>query len=151
MIVYRITGHKYAGDISGAGAALHGGRWNKKGSRVMYTGGSKEIALLEVIAHTPPMLVPKLDILKIEIPDESITVLTAEQLPLNWADYPAPTVLSEIGEEWIQEGRTVALSVPSCIIRTSNNFILNCGHPAYSQVKILDRADFHFDARLVGF
>ena len=67
MLVYRITGKKYANDISGTGAAIFGGRWNKKGTPVLYTGGSKEIALLETIVHTPPMLVPDLDILTFDL------------------------------------------------------------------------------------
>ena len=67
MIVYRITGNKYADDLSGTGAAMHGGRWNKKGSPVLYTGENKEIALLETIVHTPPMLIPNLDILILDI------------------------------------------------------------------------------------
>ncbi|GAB3660828.1 hypothetical protein GCM10028791_34940 [Echinicola sediminis] len=82
MIVYRITASKHAGDISGAGAAMHGGRWNKKGTPVLYTGANKEIALLETIVHTPPMLIPNLDILTLEIPD-SIIELKIESLPKN--------------------------------------------------------------------
>ncbi len=148
MIVYRITGNKHAGDITGTGSAMYGGRWNKKGSPVLYTGENKEIALLETVVHTPPMLVPNLDILTIEIPDESITEIEIDQLPKNWTDYPAPTVLSEITEKWIQEGKTVALKVPSCIIHSTHNFILNCRHSEYSKVKVISHKNFHFDSRL---
>ena len=149
MIVYRITGSRFAEDLSGTGASLYGGRWNKKGTPVLYTGESKEIALLETIVHIPPMLTPDLDILTLEIPD-SITVLDKDQLPSNWLDYPAPTILSEIAEQWVRESKTIALQVPSCIIHSASNYILNCRHPEYlKQVKILDRRDFHFDSRLI--
>lgn len=149
MIVYRITGSKYSRDISGSGAAMHGGRWNKKGSPVLYTGENKEIALLETIVHTPPMLAPNLDILTIEIPD-SIISLEINDLPSNWMDYPAPTILSEIAEKWIEERQSIALKVPSCIIHTSYNYILNCRHPDYmKKVKILELKNFHFDSRLI--
>ena len=47
MLVYRITGKKYADDLTGTGAAMFGGRWNKKGTPVLYTGESKDIALLD--------------------------------------------------------------------------------------------------------
>ena len=148
MIVYRITSTKHAGDISGTGAAVHGGRWNKKGVAVLYTGESKEIALLETIVHTPPLFVPNLDILTIKIPD-SITELSIKSLPSNWADYPAPSVLAGIAQKWIDEGKTIALKVPSCVIHTAHNYILNCRHPEYhSKVKIIDRQNFHFDSRL---
>ena len=148
MVVYRIAGRKFANDISGIGAAKYGGRWNKKGSSVIYTGETKEIALLETIVHTPPMLIPKLSILTIEIPTDSITEIEIKDLPSNWYDYPAPTILSEISENWIISSNSVALSVPSCIIHTAKNYILNCNHKDYKNVKILDIKNFHFDTRL---
>lgn len=148
MIVYRITGKKHASDQSGTGAAIYGGRWNKKGTAVLYTGENKEIALLETIVQIPPMLVPDLVILTLDIPDNSIIEIKLNKLPGNWVAYPAPTILSEIAEGWVQKEKSVALKVPGCIIHTSHNFILNCNHPDYNQVKLLDQNNFHFDTRL---
>lgn len=148
MIVYRITDKKHASDLSGTGVTMYGGRWNKKGTPVLYTGESKEIALLETIVHTPPMLIPDLDILTLKIPDNSITEIKISQLPRNWINYPAPTILSEIAENWVQQGKTIALKVPSCIIHSAHNYILNCRHPNYNQVKLLEHKNFHFDSRL---
>jgi len=149
MIIYRITARKHSSDISGTGAALYPGRWNKKGTPVLYTGESKEIALLETIVHSPPMLIPEMDILTIEIPDYSITTLEVSDLPLNWSKYPAPVLLAEIGARWAMEGKTIALKVPSCIIFSSHNYILNCNHKEYQKVKILDHSPFHYDPRLI--
>jgi RES domain-containing protein len=149
MIVYRITGRKFANDINGTGAASFGGRWNKKGTPVLYTGESKEIALLETIVHIPPLLVPDLAILTLEIPDHSISTFEVKDLPLNWSVYPAPTILAYLGEDWVKSGSSIALKVPSCVIHSAFNYILNCRHPDYhSSVKIIDLADFHFDSRL---
>ncbi|MGF1586571.1 MAG: RES family NAD+ phosphorylase [Bacteroidales bacterium] len=148
MHVFRITVSKYASDLTGNGAAMCGGRWNKKGSPVLYTGENKEIALLETVVHTPSSLIPALDILTLEIPDDSITTLIIKDLPKNWAVYPAPVILSEIGEKWIKERKTIALKVPSCIIHSSHNYILNCRHPEYSRVKLIDQRYFKFDSRL---
>lgn len=148
MLVYRITGNKYADDLTGSGAAMFGGRWNKKGSPVLYTGENKEIALLETLVHTPAMLIPKLDIFTLEIPDSSITEIEISDLPDNWKVYPAPTILSEIGQRWIEEGKTIALKVPSCIIYSAHNYILNCRHPEYAKVRLLERRNFEFDSRL---
>ena len=148
MLVYRITGRKHVADISGIGAGIYGGRWNKKGTPVLYTGESIEIALLETIVHIPPMLVPALVLLTFEIPGNSITEIKITDLPKNWSDYPTPTILSEIAENWIQKGQTIALKVPSCIIHSSYNYILNCNHPNYNLVKLIDQKDFIFDNRL---
>ncbi len=148
MLVFRITGKKHADDLSGNGAAMYGGRWNKKGTPVLYAGENKEIALLETIVHTPPLLIPELDILIIEIPDDSITTIEIANLPKNWNSYPAPVILSEIGERWVKDGKTIALKVPSCIIHSSHNYILNCRHSDYSRVKLIERKNFKFDSRL---
>ena len=148
MIVYRITGKKYAANLLGTGAALFPGRWNKIGTPVLYTSESKEIALLENIVHIPQMLIPDLDILKIDIPDDSITEIKTHELPANWVYYPAPAILAEIGENWVIKNETIALKVPSCIIRSAHNYILNCNHPDYRKIRILSHKDFHFDSRL---
>lgn len=148
MIVFRISKSKKASDISGTGAALHPGRWNKKGTPVLYTGESKEIALLENIVHIPPLLAPELDILTLEIPDDSISELNTAELPSNWHQFPAPTILSEMGQKWIDDGKTIALKVPSSIIHSANNIILNCKHKNYKAVKILSQKKFYFDSRL---
>ena len=149
MRVYRITNRKHSHDIFGTGSALYPGRWNKKGTRVLYTGESKEIALLEVLVHANNSLIPFLDILTIEIPDNSIKKLSLNELPINWSEYPAPTLLSEIGDSWAKENKTLALKVPSCIIDTSHVFILNCNHPNYNQVKVIDHRKFKVDIRLI--
>ena len=147
MIVYRITGKKHAGDLAETGAAVYGGRWNKKGTPVLYAGENIEIALLEIIVQVPPLLVPDLVLLTLEFPDISVTEIEINKLPKNWTAYPAPTILSEMAEDWISEGKTIALKVPSCIIHSSHNFILNCNHPDYNLVKLMDQQDFHFDTR----
>lgn len=148
MKVYRITSKKHAGDLSGTGAAIYNGRWNKKGTPVLYTGESIDIALLETIVHTPPTLLPALDLLILEIPDDSIEMILAKDLPGNWKDYPAPSILAEIGERWVTENNKLALKVPSSIIPTSSNYILNARHTEYYKVKIISREDFYFDPRL---
>ena len=148
MIVYRITGKKFANDLSGTGAVLFGGRWNKKGTAVLYSGESKAIALLETIVDTPPMLVPNLYLVTLEIPDDSITEFKIRDLPENWLAYPAPSILANLGEDWVKIGKTIALKVPSCIIHTSHNYILNCRHRDFGKVKLISLDDFPFDARL---
>lgn len=148
MIVYRITGKNHADDLSGTGGAIYGGRWNKKGTPVLYSGENWEIALLEALVHIPAMLVSDLAILTLEIPDQSISEIKLMDLPKNWTSYPAPTILSEIAEDWVKAGKTIALKVPSCIIFSSHSIILNCGHCDYNMVKLLDSRDFHFDTRL---
>lgn len=150
MIVHRITGRKFAHDLLGTGAAMFGGRWNPKGTPVLYTSINPETALLEVRLNiTAGSIAPKLDQLEIEIPDDSIIELTKEQLPSNWKASPAPTVLAEIGKKWAESNESIALKVPCTVVETTSNFILNCQHPDFSKkVKIISRKEFRLDMRL---
>ncbi len=148
MIVYRLAKKAYITDLNGVGAAMFGGRWNKKGRNVLYTGESKEIALLESIVHLPPMLIPKLYLATIEISDNSITFINSNDLPNNWYVYPAPDVLKEITENWLKKSNTIALKVPSCVVHSAHNYILNCSHKDYHKVKLIAVKEFHFDTRL---
>lgn len=148
MVLYRLSQTRYAQDISGTGASLFGGRWNKKGTRVLYTSESRPLALLEFAVHAIPSVIPELAFVKIEIPD-SITSLNMDSLPGNWREYPAPSVLSMIGETWVRENKSIALKVPSSVEPNSYNYILNCAHPEYQKVKIIDIEPFYIDIRLV--
>ena len=149
MIVYRITKSIHAAEISGNGAALFPGRWNKKGTPVLYSGENKEIALLETIVHAPPMIVPDYTLLTIKIPDNSLTELKISSLPSNWFNYPAPSILADIGENWLKLGKSLALKLPSCILPSSSIIILNCVHPSFSKVKIIAQSKFYLDPRLI--
>lgn len=149
MQVYRIASRKYAYDLSGLGAALNGGRWNRKGTPVLYSGESREIALLETVVHTPPLLVPELDLLVLDIPGDSISEFNVADLPPNWMEYPAPAILAEMGEDWVQAGKTIALKVPSCILDTAHNYLLNPRHPEYHRVQLVEHAPFRLDKRLL--
>ena len=151
MKVYRLTKTEYASDISGAGAAQHGGRWNRPGTAMLYTGASVEIALLETIANAPPMLVPALSLVTVEFPETSVYEIHRKHLPKNWRTYPPPAILAEIGDNWAREMKTLALKVPSCIVPSAFNYILNCQHPLYSQsIKIVAKEKFNLDPRLRG-
>src|SRR5690625_3829836 len=151
MKAYRITGSKYAGDISGIGAARYGGRWNKKGRPVLYTGESIEIALLESLVHVPHMIIPSWDLLTLEVPEHSMTVLTPSALPENWDHYPAAGILAAIGDRWLTEEQTLVLSDPTCIIPSARDDILNSTHPAYDKIRLIGHHPLQTDRRLFKF
>ncbi|GJQ61675.1 MAG: hypothetical protein SCALA702_07280 [Melioribacteraceae bacterium] len=128
---------------------MFGGRWNRKGTPVIYTGESIEIALLEILVHLPVSITPLLDLVTLEIPPKSVKSLQINELPDNWRNYPAPTVLSEIGDSWIKEGSKLALKVPSTIISSAFNYIINCRHREFDSVKIISINPFEIDSRLM--
>lgn len=149
MQICRLCNSAFADDLSGLGAALYPGRWNRHGTPVLYCSERTETALLEVLVNLPPMMIPELTLLTLEIPDDSIQIVSAADLPPNWHHYPAPTVLAGIGQQWIRQNKHLALRVPSAVVHSAHNYLLNVRHPRMQEAKVLSREAFYFDRRLV--
>lgn len=148
MLVYRISSERYVNDLSGEGARLFGGRWNRKGIPAIYTSEHLSLAALEILANTPVYTLPSdLKTLILQIPETSITEVELNGLPADWHGYPAPDSLKENGTRWLLEGDTLVLKVPSAIIESEFNFIINPLHQLMQKVKIIAIRDFKFDGR----
>lgn len=152
MLLYRISKTKYAEDLSGEGARRAGGRWNFKGIPVVYTADSTALATLETLVHSSLNLVPKnMSVVTLNLPDKlSVTTVNVENLPNNWATYPAPVELATIGKDWTDKLETVALCVPSSVTPAGEgkNYILNPLHSDFKQVEIVQVKAYLFDSRL---
>ena len=152
--VFKIIKKKYISEaFSGEGALTHEGRWHRSGSRVVYTASSEPLAALEAIVHVEPSELPgDLVIIPAEIPDDlKIVKINIASLPKNWNSYPAPLLLQDIGNSWFSKRQSPVLCVPSAIIPTVNNYILNPLHPEFKKIdiKIRELAPFIFDTRLL--
>ena len=151
MRVYRIAKDKYAQDLSGEGARLYGGRWNRKGTSVLYTAGNSSLAMLEKLVHIPPYVFPRdLKITVLEFPDEiDIIQVTLDDLPVDWINRPEHPSILDIGDEFVADATFLGLKVPSAINPIDENVLLNPKHPDFSKVKIIDQLPIVFDKRLL--
>jgi RES domain-containing protein len=150
MRFFRLCNSAFADDLSGQGAAMYPGRWNRQGTAVLYCSEGPEIALLEILVNLPPMMTPELTLLTLEIPEDSVHVLSSAELPANWFHLPAPTVLALIGQEWIQAATHLALQVPSAVVHSANNVILNTRHPLMAELRVISKEPFYLDRRLIS-
>jgi RES domain-containing protein len=67
VTLYRFARAKYA-NLSGMGAAVAPGRWNRAGQEAIYTSTDVGVPVLERLAHTPKELIPSnLALMKIRI------------------------------------------------------------------------------------
>jgi RES domain-containing protein len=150
MLLYRIAKCQYAHDLSGTGARLYGGRWNSIGRPVVYMASSRALAVLEVLVHLPPALIPN-DFCQVtfEVPDD-VDELDANTLPLNWQEYPEPSVLKTMGDAFIKANRHLLLKVPSAVVTQEYNYLLNPAHAGMQEVKLVNNEPFNFDERLIG-
>ncbi len=50
--------------------------------------------------------------------------------------------------QWLANRRSAVLSVPSVIIPSERNFLINPEHPRFDQIKLCTVTPFFFDPRL---
>ncbi len=150
MIVFRISKGKYKTDLSGTGAELYGGRWNNKGTKLIYTASSRALAMSEVAVHVPFNKLPKdYFMISIEIPDSEMSSITEKDLKgINWKSNPPSYLTQEIGDTFVDEQKTLILQVPSAVVSGDYNVLINPLHKEVSKVKILNVEAFEFDIRL---
>ncbi|WP_276495865.1 RES family NAD+ phosphorylase [Pontibacter litorisediminis] len=150
MIVYRLSRGPYRNDLSGRGAEIAGGRWNSKGTAILYTSESIALCTVEIAVHMPLGIVPKdYYLVRIEIPEAaSIKELSETDLPEDWKSFPHANSTQEIGDAFVQEAEHLVLKVPSATVQGNYNYLLNPRHPDFPQVKVVDSILFEFDKRL---
>jgi len=149
MVVYRLGKNKWAGDLSGEGSRLHGGRWNHPGIPCIYTSESRALAVLEYTVNTNIDDVPRaLSITTIEIPDDAIMVHPISSLPGNWQEYPAPSSTKDYGSGVLKGNAYPIIRFPSTIIYWEFNYVLNPLHSQSAKFKIIDVEDFIYDVRI---
>ncbi len=149
MLLYRIANEAHINDLSGAGARLYGGRWNHKGTSVIYTSESRALATTEYLVHVPIAMVPaNLIMATLEVPAEaSVKTIDVETLPPDWRQYPAPASLATIGSQWAQRNQSLLLRVPSVVVRGDFNVLINPAHPEFSRIQIITVEPYELDKR----
>jgi RES domain-containing protein len=151
MRLWRICRKPFARKpLDGQGGLITAGRWHTPRRLIVYTSESLALASLEVLVHCDLDLMPG-DFIAIEILIPSATkivTLTQSDLPRNWRRHPAPLTLARLGNRWLDEGRTAILRVPSALVPTESNYLLNPLHPAFREFEVSRRLKFAFDERL---
>lgn len=148
MQVFRLCLKRWAATaFSGEGAVRYGGRWHLAGTPVVYAATSRALAALEVlvhleIRHAPPGFV----LIPADVPDELIADLG--EPPPGWDALPPGDVSRRAGKAWLESRRSVALRVPSIVVRGEHNVLLNPLHPELERVEIGRPEPFAFDPRL---
>jgi len=143
VTVYRLTSARFP-HCDGEGARLYGGRWNSKGRGVVYTAATQSLAALEILAHAAS-LGGDYVVIAIEISaDVAIEQVRSGDLAQWDLAYTR-----EVGDRWVEQGRTAVLQVPSKVILAEANYILNPRHPDFAGFRISRPEPFRFDERLL--
>lgn len=151
MRVYRLAKAKYIRDLTGIGARIAGGRWNVKGTAVLYTAQNRALATVEYLAHVPIAIIPRnLKMATLDVPDAApAATISVKDLPRNWDHYPPPPQLATIGTDWIARNSHLLLYVPSAVVPGEHNVLINPSHPDMQHVKLVEVEVYKFDKRLL--
>jgi RES domain-containing protein len=146
--IYRLVRSARADDaLSGEGARLYGGRWNPPGSAVVYASASRALAVLETFVHvTLEARTMSFVLYEIALParprvrrhDESLSVTRPRALASS----------RDIGRAWLEDGKTLALVVPSIVVPRETNYVLNVHHSQFAKLRVMAAEPFSFDERL---
>ena len=119
-----------ANDMSGIGAKTSGGRWNSKGTPMVYCASNIALATLETVHYLKTGGLPfNRYLVRIEVPDD---IWNARQvldpLPGGWDAIPAGLSARLAGDAWIASGGAALLLVPSVIVPDEYNILVNPAH-----------------------
>jgi RES domain-containing protein len=147
--VWRLLTARYAASaFSGEGARLYGGRWNRKGVPMVYAAGSQSLAMLDLLVQDEPLRARYVMIPATLPKGMRIERILAAQLPADWRDLAARERLQAIGTDWARRRSSAVLAVPSAVIPSETNYLLNPLHPAFARIEIGEPQDFITDLRL---
>lgn len=150
MEAWRLVKKKHARDaFTGEGAYLYGGRWNSRGTHMVYTGGTLSLAALELLVHLTPIDGLVYQAIRVTFPKKLVDLVNQADLPQNWRDQPPPPRTQQLGDEWARHAKSAVLAVPSVIVPHEKNYLINPLHPDFAKIEIGPAEPFAFDSRLI--
>lgn len=153
--IWRLVRQSYCSSpraaFDGTGAAIAGGRWNRKGTRVVYASSARSLAVLELLATIERRDAPDdYAFVRAQLDDCDVTSLAS--LPPDWRSPARSAGTVDIGEDFVRTAATLALAVPSVLIPQEANYVINPMHPRFSRLETSDAFEpFAFDERLFSF
>lgn len=116
----------------------------------MYAAATQSLAALEILVHADTDLVANdYIVFAVDIPDEiRLEDIASADLPPDWREAYPPSACQTLGSAWLEQGRSAVLAVPSAIIPTETNYILNPRHPDFARLVVQLPTTFTFDRRL---
>ena len=117
---------------------------------VVYASGTKALAALEILVQLNPPLRFKYVAFRIKFDDALVEVFPTKALPIEWQSQPPSPSSQAIGDAWTREARSAVLALPSVIIPSERNYLLNPSHPDFKKISIGKPERFDFDPRLLS-
>jgi RES domain-containing protein len=151
LTAWRIANKKHADTLfSGEGAELYGGRFNSPGAKVVYTSASLSLALLELLVQGGPKdRLSELVCAQATFDSRLVAELDEDDLPEGWNSRPPGSISQSIGDQWISQGKTPVLRIPSVVVPDEFNYLLNPQHTKFAAISIGSVRGMAIDERLI--
>ena len=137
--------------MTGKGAELSGGRWNRAGTALVYASTSRALACLETVVHLAADGLPlNRYLVAVSVP-AAAWAAAAEPDPaalIGWDAEPAGKVSLEWGTAWAGSRRSLLARVPSVVVPEEANVLVNPMHPDAAEVRAMKVRRWLYDARL---
>jgi RES domain-containing protein len=105
--------------------------------------------MLEMLVQDQPLRAHYV-VIEARIPSGvNIERVRIDHLPRDWREIGARGKLQGIGAEWAWKRSTAVLAVPSAIVPTESNYLLNPAHPDFKRIKIGKPTVVETDLRLI--
>lgn len=126
------------------------GRWNSKGTIVIYTAEHPALAALEMLtAWDDYQDFRRYHLYRCEI-DEDAVHDAIPDLRVDSIDIHDKQATQQYGDAWTRARRSVALRVPSVVSAASYNYLLDPDHPDFeTSVRRHHVGPYQYDARLL--
>lgn len=156
MKVWRIaadTPQYEADDLRGIGAERSGGRWNRRGTPLVYASTSRALACLETVVHLSRTPLPlNRYLVEIDLPDtawsSSVDFEPADHV--GWDAEPAGRVSLDWGDSWARSCTSLLARVPSVIVAEELNLLINPRHADITKLRARKLRRRLYDSRFAG-
>ncbi len=147
MLTYRIGHKNFATRLEASGVS---GRWTSGGKMVIYCAESIPVAFLENMVRRQGVgFNADFKIVVIEIPDAlPVKEITVAQLAKGWRQFSDYSLCQPIGNQWYDTQETPILKVPSAVLPSACNYVINTAHKDFSKISILTISDLEPDERI---
>ena len=141
-----------ADDLSGKGAEKTGGRWNRKGTPLLYTSTSIALACLETMVHLAGGHPLPLNhyLVRITISPNAWRKRTRfdPTTQVGWEAEPPGLVSMDWGTQWVRSASVLLAEVPSVVVPEESNILINPTHATASRLSVRKLRQWRYDMRL---
>jgi RES domain-containing protein len=141
-----------ADDLSGKGAQKTGGRWNRKGTPLIYSSTSIALACLETFVHLAGGVPLPLNRYLVRIPISPTAwrkrAVFDPSAHVGWDAEPSGWVSMDWGTQWARSSTSLLAEVPSVVVPEESNILINPAHASAARLRVRKVRQWRYDLRL---